>query len=115
MDWILKGDHNLKLIRLHKKHGFSYDAYPQGFKCTLTQVADSKATLSAYPTTKLASKSMASAYMVSNLLRSEDDIDRNFSLSLAYTDAHTTSHKPMDLAHYIFYTTFDVVGEVAFS
>ncbi|KAI4914601.1 hypothetical protein J4E90_004632 [Alternaria incomplexa] len=61
------------------------------------------------------SKHIAAAYTVSNLLRSEEHIDRTFESFLAWVDNYATTKKPMHLNTYISYLTFDVIGEIVFS
>jgi cytochrome P450 len=61
------------------------------------------------------SKYIAAAYTVSNLLRSEEHIDRTFESFLDWMDKYATDKKLMDLNTFISYATFDVIGEVVFS
>jgi len=61
------------------------------------------------------SKYIAAAYTVSNLLRSEEHIDRTFESFLDWMDEYATAKKPMHLNTYISYLTFDVIGEIVFS
>jgi cytochrome P450 len=61
------------------------------------------------------SKYIAGAYTFSNILRSEEHIDRTFESFLTRLDTYATSKKPMELNTFISFATFDVIGEVAFS
>ncbi|KAK6063956.1 hypothetical protein SCUP515_12050 [Seiridium cupressi] len=68
------------------------------------------------PKTKIEkSKHAAPAYTLSNLLRREEVIAGAILPLLDWLDAYAADKKPMDLDHFFSYTTFDVVGEFAFS
>ncbi|RYN20880.1 hypothetical protein AA0112_g10469 [Alternaria arborescens] len=139
MHRILKGDQNLELIRLHQQHGhfvrISYDEVSVSHPDAIAKILLAplhKANwykIHALPDYRFQSpmsttdpkkkieksKHIAAAYTVSNLLRSEEHIDRTFESFLEWMNKYATDKKPMDLNTFISYATFDVIGEVVFS
>lgn len=61
------------------------------------------------------SKQLASAYAMSNVIKSEEHITTLIGELLNWMDKYAKSGEPMDLAKYFTFTAFDVVGEVVFS
>jgi cytochrome P450 len=61
------------------------------------------------------SKYIADAYTFSNILRSEEHVDRTFELFISWLDRYATSKQPMELSTFMSFATFDVIGEVVFS
>ncbi|CAJ2509204.1 Uu.00g142300.m01.CDS01 [Anthostomella pinea] len=58
---------------------------------------------------------LASAYPMSNVIKSEEQISRLVEKLTGWMDQHASTHEPMDLAKFLTFTAFDVVGEVVFS
>lgn len=61
------------------------------------------------------SKTFASGYVQSNVIKYEEAIDRMIGKLLGWIVTYAESGKPMKLDEFINFTTFDVVGEVLFS
>ncbi|WXC50872.1 hypothetical protein QX201_010574 [Fusarium graminearum] len=61
------------------------------------------------------SRYIAGAYSVSNVVRSEEHIDRTFEQFLEWMNRNANDKKPIHLDKFISYTTFDVIGEIVFS
>lgn len=61
------------------------------------------------------SRYIAGAYSVSNVVRSEEHIDRTFEQFLEWMNRYANDKKPIYLDKFISYTTFDVIGEIVFS
>lgn len=61
------------------------------------------------------SKAFASGYTLSNLLQTEEHINRMIEKLLGWMDKYATEHKPMELDLFFSYTAFDIIGEVLFS
>ncbi|KAI4688330.1 hypothetical protein J4E81_007926, partial [Alternaria sp. BMP 2799] len=132
-------DQNLELIRLHEQHGhfvrISYDevsfSHPDAIAKILVASLHKanwykihalpdyrfQSPMSTTEPKKKVEKSkyIAAAYTVSNLLRSEEHIDRTFETFLDWMDKYAAAKKPMHLNTYISYLTFDVIGEIVFS
>ncbi|ORY56949.1 cytochrome P450 [Pseudomassariella vexata] len=136
---IFAGDQNLELIRLHDQHGhfvriaddevsvshldgikkLLLAPIPKGYWYSGTILPDYRfvAPMSVTdPKAKIAlSKALSSGYTLSNILRSEDAINRNIELLLGWLDKFSSNNQPMNFDEYLAYTTFDIVGEVIFS
>ncbi|KAI4931464.1 hypothetical protein J4E85_004057 [Alternaria conjuncta] len=139
MHRILRGDQNLELIRLHEQHGhfvrISYDELSVNHPDAIAKILVAplhkanwykihalpdyrfQSPMSTTDPKKKVEKSkyIAAAYTVSNLLRSEEHIDRTFDAFLDWMDEYAAAKKPMHLNTYISYLTFDVIGEIVFS
>ncbi|CEI63369.1 hypothetical protein FVEN_g102 [Fusarium venenatum] len=139
MNRILKGDQNLELIRLHEKHGHfvrvSYDeisvSHPDAIRKILLSPLHKgnwykihalpdyrfQSPMSTTDPKKKVEKSkyIAGAYTVSNVVRSEEHIDRTFEQFLEWMNQYANDKKPMHLDRFISYATFDVIGEIVFS
>ncbi|ORY69940.1 cytochrome P450 [Pseudomassariella vexata] len=61
------------------------------------------------------SRQLASAYAMSNVIKSEELIGGLISKLTGWMDKHADAREPMDLASFFTYTAFDVVGELVFS
>lgn len=61
------------------------------------------------------SKAFASGYTLSNMLQTEEHIDRTIEKLLGWMDKHAAEQKPMALDLFFSYTAFDIIGEVLFS
>lgn len=61
------------------------------------------------------SRQLASAYAMSNVIKSEEQVSGLVAKLLGWMDKHAESEEPMDLANFFTYTAFDVVGEMVFS
>lgn len=61
------------------------------------------------------SKQLASAYAMSNVIKTEEQISTLIERLLYWMDKSSESHAPMDLAQFFTFTAFDVVGEAVFS
>ncbi|CAF3544258.1 unnamed protein product [Fusarium graminearum] len=136
MNHILKGDQNLELIRLHEKLGHfvrvSYDEVSVSHPDAISNILLSplhKLTLlegnwykihalpgyrfqspmsTTDPKRKVEkSRYIAGAYSVSNVVRSEEHIDRTFEQILEWMNRYANDKKPMHLDKFISYTTFD--------
>jgi cytochrome P450 len=60
-------------------------------------------------------KNVASAYTLSNLIKSEEHIDAAIRLMLARFDTFSDDRKPVAFDEWFNYLAFDVIGEVVFS
>lgn len=56
------------------------------------------------------SKVVAPAYKMTSILQSEDAISRTVEMLLDWMEKYAENNEPMDLAEFITFTTFDVVG-----
>ncbi|ROW09024.1 hypothetical protein VMCG_02856 [Cytospora schulzeri] len=139
MNRILKGDQNLKLIRLHDEHGHFVRVAPDEVsvshpdalrKILLTPLRKGdwykivhfpdrrfkNAMGETDPATKSElSRHLASGYLLGNLLQAEAAIDDTVELLLGWLDRHADERRPINLDRFFTYATFDVVGEVIFS
>ncbi|KAK6218188.1 hypothetical protein LQW54_002941 [Pestalotiopsis sp. IQ-011] len=61
------------------------------------------------------SKNFAPAYTNSNLLKSEAVVDEVIAKLCEWMDKHVESQEPMGLDWFFTYTSFDIIGEIAFS
>jgi hypothetical protein len=61
------------------------------------------------------SRQLASAYTMSNVIKSEEHITTLIGGLMQWLDKYADSQEPMDLAKFFTFTAFDVVGEVVFS
>lgn len=61
------------------------------------------------------SKQFASGYTLSNAIQAEESINSVIVQLLDRLDLFAGSGQPMDLDHYVTFTTFDLLGEVLFS
>lgn len=64
---------------------------------------------------KALSKHFAPSYSLSQVLKSEPEIDKNIKHLLCWMDVYAKYQKPMNLDEFITYTTFDNIGSVFFS
>ncbi|KAL4938329.1 hypothetical protein BDV06DRAFT_201108 [Aspergillus oleicola] len=60
-------------------------------------------------------RNVASAYTLSNLIKSEEHMDAMISLMLSRFDQFATKHELVDLDYWFNFLAFDIVGEVVFS
>lgn len=61
------------------------------------------------------SRQLASAYAMSNVIQSEEQIGTLIESLMKWLDKYADSQEPMDLAKFFTFAAFDVVGEVVFS
>lgn len=61
------------------------------------------------------SRQLASAYTMSNVIKSEEQITALTGELLKWLNKYALSKEPMDLAQFFTFTAFDAVGEVVFS
>ena len=61
------------------------------------------------------SKNVASAYTLSNLIKSESFIDDTVKLLLGHLDTCAAVQQPVELDKWFNYLAFDIIGEVTFS
>lgn len=61
------------------------------------------------------SKAFASGYTLSNMLQTEEHIDKTIEKLLDWMDKFSADKKPMELDLFFSYTAFDIIGEVLFS
>ncbi|ETS77916.1 hypothetical protein PFICI_09978 [Pestalotiopsis fici W106-1] len=136
---IIIGDQNLQLVKLHKELGHfvrvSYNevsvSHPDAIKKILLaplpkapwyevmQFPDWRwvnpmSVLDPKKKNEL-SKNFAPAYSNSNLLQSEAIMDEVIARLCEWIDKHVKSEEPMDLDWFFTYTSFDIMGEIAFS
>ncbi|CAP71433.1 uncharacterized protein PODANS_6_2020, partial [Podospora anserina S mat+] len=137
---ILKGDQNTQLISLHKKHGHFVRlahnevsvSHPDAIKKILgnshlrkgpwyrmTAIPDYRfqsPMATTDPKKKMGkSKAFASGYALTNVLRSEPQVDNVISLLLSHLDRFSQTGEQVNLDKYFTFTSFDVAGEILFS
>ncbi|KAF7535376.1 hypothetical protein G7054_g5423 [Neopestalotiopsis clavispora] len=136
---IFRGDQNLQSIALHDKYGHfvriapneisvSHPNGPRSLLLTPQRKADwyrvftvpdyrFETPMSALdPKEKIErSKWLAPGFSLSNILRSEEYMNKNISLLLEWMDKYAESGEPMHLDKYLTYAAFDNAGEVIFS
>lgn len=61
------------------------------------------------------SRHVAAGYTLSNMLRSEPEINSIIKLLMDWLDRHAEERKPIDLDKFFTYATLDIVGETVFS
>jgi cytochrome P450 len=61
------------------------------------------------------SKYIVGAYTFTNILRSEEHVDRTLEHFLSWLDRYATSKQPMELSTFMSFATFDIIDEVVFS
>ncbi|VBB82151.1 Putative cytochrome P450 E-class, group I [Podospora comata] len=136
---ILKGDQNLQLVSLHNKYGHFVRlahnevsvSHPDAVKKILgsqlkkgpwyrmTAIPDYRfqsPMATTDPKKKMEkSKAFASGYALTNVLRSEPQLDNVISLLLGHLDGFARTGKEVGLDKYFTFTSFDVAGEILFS
>ncbi|KAK4195602.1 cytochrome P450 [Triangularia verruculosa] len=136
---IIKGDQNLRLVSLHKKHGHFVRlahnevsvSHPDAIKKILgaplekgpwykmTAIPDYRfqsPMAITDPKRKMEkSKAFASGYALTNVLRSEAQLDAVISLLLGHLDRFAETGEQVDLDKYFTFTSFDIAGEILFS
>ncbi|KAI1879725.1 hypothetical protein JX265_002679 [Neoarthrinium moseri] len=136
---IWTGHQNLTILELHKEHGHFVRIAPNEVSVTHPEVIKKmiltpqlkghwykmmrfpdwrfRTAMSVLdPKDKVEiSKQLASAYAMSNVIKSEGHITALIGRLLEWLDKFAESGKPMDLSQFFTFTAFDVVGEVVFS
>ncbi|KAK4180238.1 putative cytochrome P450 E-class, group I [Triangularia setosa] len=137
---ILKGDQNLELIRLHDKHGHFVRiaptevslSHPDAIKKVLASPYLHKAPwykVIAFPDGRFQnpmsatdpavknelSRHLAPAYILTNLLYSEEAIGNTLDLLFDWLDKFSASKQPIHLDKFFTFATSDIIGEVIFS
>ncbi|KAK8007096.1 hypothetical protein PG989_001086 [Apiospora arundinis] len=141
MKEIYDGKQNLKILKLHDKHGHFVRIGPDEVSVTHPEAIKKLILTPQYkghwyammkfpdwrfrtpmavlePKAKVElSKQLSSAYTMSNVIKSEEHITSVVERLLQKMDSYAAKHDPMDLARQVFftYTAFDIVGEVVFS
>ncbi|KAF9870671.1 Pisatin demethylase-like protein [Colletotrichum karsti] len=137
--YIVRGDQNLKLIELHKKHGHFVRiahnevsvSHPDGIKKILLAPLHKGSwyKLLAIPDYRFQtpmsttdpkkkterSKHFAAGYTLTNVLQSEPAVDSVVKNFIEWLDKFSQSKQPVDIDKYLTFTAFDVVGEILFS
>ncbi|KAI1848539.1 hypothetical protein JX265_013787 [Neoarthrinium moseri] len=136
---IIIGDQNLKLVELHKEHGHFVRiahnevsvSHPEGIKKLLVEPVRKAPWYGAMqfpdwrwenPMAELdpkkknqMSKNFASAYTLSNVLKSEAAADEVIDKLCEWMDQYAERKEPMPLDWFLTYAAFDIIGEFAFS
>ncbi|KAH8680550.1 cytochrome P450 [Xylariales sp. PMI_506] len=139
MNEIWGGHQNITILELHKKHGHFVRIGPNEVSVTHPEVIKKmiltpqlkghwykmmrfpdwrfRTPMSVLePRAKVElSKQLASAYAMTNVIKSEEHITVQIEGLLQWLDKYANSHEPMDLAKFFTFTAFDIVGEVVFS
>ncbi|KAH8592880.1 cytochrome P450 [Bisporella sp. PMI_857] len=136
---IYTGKQNLTFLDLHEKHGHFVRIAPNEVSVThpeaikkliltpqykgnwygIARVPDKRFRFALSvldPKEKVEmSKQLASAYTMSNVLRSEEQISTLISKLLGWVSNYADTKRPMDLDKFITFTAFDIVGQLVFS
>ncbi|ORY63884.1 cytochrome P450 [Pseudomassariella vexata] len=137
--YLLKGEEALEVVALHDKHGHFVRiapnevsvSHPDGPRLLLLAPLrkGNWYTLFALPDWRFQnpmstldpkekverSKWLSSGYSLSNILKSEEYIDKNIAHLQDWMDKYAADHKPMHLDKFLSYTVFDNTGEALFS
>ncbi|RDA92498.1 hypothetical protein CP533_6475 [Ophiocordyceps camponoti-saundersi (nom. inval.)] len=136
---IVIGDMPVQLLRLHEKHGhfvrISHDeisvSHPQAIqqillsplhKASWYKIAATPDHRFRTPMSTLEpdakrerSRHVASAYSLSNILRSEEEMNRLFDKFMRWMDQFAKEQRPTHLDEFFAYLTYDLIGEMHFS
>ncbi|RYC59107.1 hypothetical protein CHU98_g7099 [Xylaria longipes] len=136
---IVKGKQNLKILELHRRHGHFVRiahnevsvSHPDAIRKVLL-ASNPKSPwykLLAFPdwrfqnplsTIDIKAKNertrrLASGFSTTNVLKTENNMDRQIMRLKDWVDKYTESGRPMEFDKFLTYCTFDVLGEVMFS
>ncbi|KAH9886861.1 cytochrome P450 [Xylariomycetidae sp. FL2044] len=136
---IWTGHQNLTILELHEKHGHFVRIAPNEVSITHPEAIKKLILTPQYkghfykmmrfpdwrwrmpmsvldPKAKVDfSRQLASAYAMTNVIKSEEQITRLVGELTGWMDRHAETREPMDLAKFLTFTAFDTVGEVVFS
>lgn len=98
----------LLLTTLHKGYWYNVAAVPDWRFQTPLSTTD--------PKQKIArSKAFAAGYTLSNMLQTEEHVNKLVDKLLGWMDKYAADSKTMDLGLFFSFTAFDIIGEVLFS
>lgn len=98
----------LLLNTLHKGYWYEVAAVPDWRFQTPLSTTDPKKKA-------VRSKAFASGYTLSNMLQTEEHVNKLIEKLLGWMDQYAAESKPMDLDLFFSFTAFDIIGEVLFS